>query len=222
MRLRSADKCFYPMFHLFWFEHCVGVYLYLKRWQLRTCLLQIGKMENLFSHCIDCNIKKSRISESPRCKSCNNKFRWSDKEYRRQISLTMKEKFNTEQMRNQCVKVAFDQWHDNHERKDDLAKLNQDRWSNVDYRDDVRAKISRSKGGSGDLAVLDDYDRTKMNNWCKSVKRRDNYICQKCGTNENIHAHHIKPKSKFPELKYIVENGMSLCQKCHFDLHRNS
>jgi len=55
--------------------------------------------------------------------------------------------------------------------------------------------------------------------WRIAVLKRDNYTCQKCNTKENIEAHHIKPIVVFPELSYIVDNGETLCVKCHDKSH---
>lgn len=131
----------------------------------------------------------------------------------------MKEKFNTDQMRNQCVDVARGQWCDNNERKDALAELNKSRWEDVDYRDTVRAKISFAHGGSGDIRIIDGANRSKSNYWSIAVKKRDNYKCVECDSSENLHSHHIKPKSLYPELRYDLDNGVTLCKSCHFKIH---
>lgn len=57
--------------------------------------------------------------------------------------------------------------------------------------------------------------------WRSSVLERDGYECQKCGSTENLHAHHIKSKSEFPELKLSLENGVTLCSKCHSEEHED-
>ena len=49
------------------------------------------------------------------------------------------------------------------------------------------------------------------------AKIRDNYVCQICGLREPeiMEIHHIKPKSKFPELMNDLENMITLCPNCH-------
>ncbi len=57
-------------------------------------------------------------------------------------------------------------------------------------------------------------------NWRKSVFERDDYTCQFCGEYEvELHGHHLKPWVDHPEDRFIVENGITLCKKCHVKLH---
>jgi len=62
--------------------------------------------------------------------------------------------------------------------------------------------------------------------WRKSVKRRDNYVCQDCGLDGKIacrgcnekpemHADHIKSWAKYPDHRFDIDNGITLCKKCH-------
>ena len=55
--------------------------------------------------------------------------------------------------------------------------------------------------------------------WKKTVKARDGNKCRKCGATEHLEAHHIKPFSKYPELRYEVSNGITLCHNCHAAYH---
>ena len=53
--------------------------------------------------------------------------------------------------------------------------------------------------------------------WRNSVFEKDNYTCQCCGDNSggNLQAHHKFNFSEYPELRLDVNNGITLCKKCH-------
>ena len=57
--------------------------------------------------------------------------------------------------------------------------------------------------------------------WRKSIWIRDDYTCQKCGIKGGcgkaviLNAHHIKSYSKYPECRYDMNNGITLCIDCH-------
>lgn len=52
--------------------------------------------------------------------------------------------------------------------------------------------------------------------WRKAVFARDGYACKGCGSsNKKLTADHIRPWSLFPELRFDVANGRTLCWPCH-------
>lgn len=59
--------------------------------------------------------------------------------------------------------------------------------------------------------------------WRNEVYRRDGWTCRICGKHcpkGTIVAHHIKLFSDFPELRFSVDNGLTLCRSCHARLHK--
>lgn len=52
--------------------------------------------------------------------------------------------------------------------------------------------------------------------WRKSVFDRDDYTCQMCGERGGyLEADHIKPWAYFPDLRFDLDNGRTLCRACH-------
>ena len=55
--------------------------------------------------------------------------------------------------------------------------------------------------------------------WSNAVRNRDGYTCVFCGTTQRIEAHHIKPQCSHPDLKFNIDNGISLCRLHHTMAH---
>ena len=56
--------------------------------------------------------------------------------------------------------------------------------------------------------------------WTRRVYQRDKYTCQECGqVGGELNAHHVKSWAEFPELRYDLDNGITLCASCHARKH---
>lgn len=66
-----------------------------------------------------------------------------------------------------------------------------------------------------------DYRNTiEYRNWRKAVFEKDNYTCQECKQKGGkLQAHHILSFKKHPKKRYKVNNGETLCVKCHRKKH---
>ena len=87
------------------------------------------------------------------------------------------------------------------------TKIGQKRYrgnENSRYRENARRK---NRGGPHRI-------------WVSAVINRDLATCQKCGVKDvEMHAHHIKSYKDHPELRFDVDNGITLCFKCHWLVH---
>ncbi len=76
------------------------------------------------------------------------------------------------------------------------------------------------KGG-----LSSEHDKLRHNTenrlWRKSVLERDNWTCQKTGVKGGkLVAHHINNFTDFPELRFAIDNGITLSEKAHKEFHK--
>ena len=85
-------------------------------------------------------------------------------------------------------------------------------------------EANAKKGHPGSLHPLWINDRSLVKNrpryegreWRKKVFERDEYTCQVCGVHGGkLQADHIKPYALYPELRWEILNGRTLCVPCH-------
>lgn len=90
------------------------------------------------------------------------------------------------------------------------------------WTDEKRLSISGEnsvhwKGG------VEKEDRRGVNGyrvWRDNVFSRDDYTCQKCGQRGgNLNAHHIKSWKDNKAERLEKDNGVTLCQSCHYNFH---
>ncbi len=62
----------------------------------------------------------------------------------------------------------------------------------------------------------------RLMKWRNKVFARDGYTCRRCGDSQghNLRAHHIYSWNSHKKMRYLVSNGMCLCEKCHGNFHK--
>ena len=105
------------------------------------------------------------------------------------------------------------------------------RWSNLhtgyiarcpDCYDKVRLRGEKNPNYNPNLT---DEDRDKHRGldfieWRDSVKDSAGWKCIICGSNKNLEAHHLNGWRDFPDERFLLDNGVSLCRDHHNDFHR--
>jgi hypothetical protein len=109
----------------------------------------------------------------------------------------------------------------------------------IHWSDEIKIKISKAKAGKpnfknrgsrhyawkGGITELNEQIRQSLEYrlWRKAVFERDGYTCVKCGIKNEIglgktvklEADHIKQFAMYPDLRYDLDNGRTLCIDCH-------
>ncbi len=126
-----------------------------------------------------------------------------------------------------CRGIARLGSHHSKESKEKISKSKKGRKQSISERN-MRYKISR-KGAESNLwcggkSKTYKYRHTTgfaFKKWREAVFKRDNWTCQQCskrsesGSQVYLEAHHIKTWIEYPDLRYTVSNGQTLCRKCH-------
>jgi len=75
-------------------------------------------------------------------------------------------------------------------------------------------------------AILEDkdlypFDRNdpRVRAWTETILKRG--ICEMCGSDEHLEAHHIIKWADYPQGRIDIKNGQCLCHRCHTNEHVN-
>lgn len=58
--------------------------------------------------------------------------------------------------------------------------------------------------------------------WSKKIKKRANYVCERCGSKEKLEAHHEIAVKVDSTKANDLDNGICLCHECHMKAHSES
>ena len=83
------------------------------------------------------------------------------------------------------------------------------REKNAAWKGGISAESERIRGG------------IEFRLWREAVFARDNWTCQKYGIRGcKLVAHHIKNFADYPELRFAIDNGITLSEKAHNEFHK--
>ena len=84
------------------------------------------------------------------------------------------------------------------------------------WKHHIQSKENHWNWKGGISANVHSPNHPEYKKWRSDVFSRDNWTCQTCqARGVYLEAHHIKSWAKYPELRYILENGVALCKPCH-------
>lgn len=70
------------------------------------------------------------------------------------------------------------------------------------------------------MALFDRKDDYLYIRWAKAVKNRDFHCCQLCGfVGGDLNSHHLNAWNSYPDQRYDMDNGVTLCFGCHERFH---
>jgi len=173
-----------------------------------------GPLNHMFGKHLSEEMKK-RLSISHRecwlTKAELEKLYWIDGLSTSQIGAVTS--FNPETIRKRMIELEIKR------RQPSQGMTGKEMPSDVRKAKSLRLRGEKShlwKGGitKGNLVTR---NRIDAQLWKEAVLKRDQYKCQGSGelhTNK-LHVHHIKNFIVFPELRFVVDNGLTLCWKCH-------
>ncbi|MDS7057032.1 HNH endonuclease [Klebsiella pneumoniae] len=85
-----------------------------------------------------------------------------------------------------------------------------------------RSQENHYRWSGGKDAYDDKYrNSNEYSEWRLAVFKRDNYICQCCKlTGLKLNAHHIFNFATHKDIRYDIENGITMCEECHRRFHK--
>jgi len=133
------------------------------------------------------------------------------KETKKKLSITLRGHITSEETRKKLSKINTGKR---------LSEETKRKLSKINIGKSVQDKHWNWQGGKTpkNSRIRNSLDTKK---WRKLIFIRDNWTCRKtCITGGKLHCHHIKNFAEFPELRFNIDNGITLSEKEHRKFHR--
>jgi len=158
------------------------------------------------------------------CKNCGKVF--GDYYYRKRKYCSRKCRANSKEHLNKSIKTIKKvdvRGKNNPMYGKPLVPWNKDKKGYKIHSEEWREKKSNQMKGNkhwnwqgGKSKRRQGYYSYEYKEWRMAVFLRDNFTCQFCGERGNYkEAHHIKSFAKHSELRFDLNNGVTLCKDCH-------
>lgn len=191
---------------------------------------------------LDCFIKDNRLKDGRRniCKECNkNRIKSTiDKSIKlkhkvcnrckkdKSIEDFWKSSYTKDGYNNTCIEcinktyeitcVVCGKVFNTHHKSTKMCKVCFKFYEKGENNPNYNPNLTNEYRNSSKIRNIDGYKE-----WRKAVYKRDNYTCQCCGDNigGNLNAHHLDGYEWCIEKRIDIDNGITLCEKCHKEFH---
>lgn len=93
-------------------------------------------------------------------------------------------------------------------------------WKNEkEFKEKCRKRMTGKNNHNWRGGISNDgrhYYTAEYKEWRLKIFTRDGFKCQSCGqVGTYLQAHHIKSYAHYPEFRFYLDNGVTLCIECH-------
>jgi 5-methylcytosine-specific restriction endonuclease McrA len=191
-----------------------------------------GLCKNHYGKTDEAKAKRNKINQRPKNKTRKNNYNLKyHKKNRYTLLLKMRERYQnltpeqieSERLRGKqrTVNGEYSNYHKNNKDKRN-AESKQWHLDNPTYRSEwakanpIKRLIIEQRYTEKHSSIYNKMDLKAWGDIIKWIFPR----CINCGSTEKLEAHHILPRAQFPELALKIDNGITLCKKCHNNIHK--
>lgn len=175
-----------------------------------NCQITLGK-KNITGLCSPCRVKKWHFEHRERVNEIKKKYAVKNKE-KRKISLRS-------YANKPSTKANKHNWYILNQKNTQCPDCKKIIYYKSTYCASCFQKGDKASNWQGGLTLMTRLLRSQAlaRNWAIKIKKRDDYTCQFCKKRGGfLHSDHIKPWALYPELRYDLSNGRTLCKDCHY------